>query len=234
MFPNIRLLIAATIAPVVALGCGFGVFAAFRVSHEPLMLMPIPVASAPLPPLIDNSVTQPLAFATEPFERRFQIGEQQQGGEALDALTRILARHESAAGPDRPAATEAKEPASIEARAELPASPAAPPASNAEAPAMSSSAATIEPEPTAPAEAPSMAAVTPEAEPIKPEIEAAPATVTRPEESKTEGAAPKPAQEHAAKKHRTRRTATAAEQYDANRAREQWPNRWASEARRRD
>jgi hypothetical protein len=240
MFPNIRLLIAAAMASVVALGCGFGVFAAFRVSHEPLMLMPIPVASAPLPPLIDNTVTQPLAFAAEPFKRRFLIGEQQHG-EALEALTRMLARHESAAGPDRPAAIDAKEPASIEARAESPASPAAQPAeatapktaapvptgdvpiaslatplavSNAESPAMSSSAATVEPAPTAPAEAPSMAAVTPEAEPIKPEIEAAPATVTKAAVGeKTEGTPP--AQAHAAKKHRTRRTARAADQSDA-------------------
>jgi hypothetical protein len=225
------------------LGCGFGVFAAFRVSHEPLMLMPIPVASAPLPPLIDNTVTQPLAFAAEPFERRFQIGEQQHGGEALEALTRILARHENAAGPDRPAAIETKERASIEAPAELSAaSPAAQPAeatapkaaatvptgdvpiaslatppaaSDAESPAISSSAATAEPAPAAPAEAPSMAAVTPEAEPIKPEVEAAPVSVTNPpaEQSKGEGAPP--AQAHAAKKHRTRRTARAADQSDA-------------------
>ncbi len=36
MFPNVRLLIAAVVASVVALSCGFGLFAAFRVNHEPL------------------------------------------------------------------------------------------------------------------------------------------------------------------------------------------------------
>ena len=36
MFPNVRLMIAAVFASVVVLTCGFGVFAAFRVSHEPL------------------------------------------------------------------------------------------------------------------------------------------------------------------------------------------------------
>jgi hypothetical protein len=36
MFPNVRLMIAAVLASVVVLTCGFGIFAAFRVSHEPL------------------------------------------------------------------------------------------------------------------------------------------------------------------------------------------------------
>ena len=36
MFPNVRLLIAAVVASVVALSCGFALFAAFRVNHEPL------------------------------------------------------------------------------------------------------------------------------------------------------------------------------------------------------
>src|ERR1700734_1806344 len=36
MFPNVRLMIAAVVASVVALICGFALFAAFRVNHEPL------------------------------------------------------------------------------------------------------------------------------------------------------------------------------------------------------
>ena len=40
MFPNVRLMIAATWASVVVLICGFGMFAAFRVSHEPLVRLP--------------------------------------------------------------------------------------------------------------------------------------------------------------------------------------------------
>ena len=36
MFPNVRLLIVALVASVVALSCGFALFAAFRVNHEPL------------------------------------------------------------------------------------------------------------------------------------------------------------------------------------------------------
>src|SRR6202030_422948 len=49
MFPNVRLLIAAVVASVVALSCGFAVFAVFRVSHEPLSRLaggagPLPLA----------------------------------------------------------------------------------------------------------------------------------------------------------------------------------------------
>jgi len=41
MFPNVRLLIGAFVASVVALSCGFGLFAAFRVNHEPLSQLPV-------------------------------------------------------------------------------------------------------------------------------------------------------------------------------------------------
>ena len=40
MFPNIRLMVGALFASVVALTCGFGLFAAFRVNHEPLSRLP--------------------------------------------------------------------------------------------------------------------------------------------------------------------------------------------------
>jgi hypothetical protein len=46
MFPNVRLLIAAVVASVVALSCGFAVFAVFRVNHEPLSRLA--AGSAPL------------------------------------------------------------------------------------------------------------------------------------------------------------------------------------------
>ncbi len=53
MFPNIRLMIAAMVASIVALSCGFGVFAAFRVNHEPLVRLP-PV-TAPLQLIAGNT-----------------------------------------------------------------------------------------------------------------------------------------------------------------------------------
>jgi len=69
MFPNIRLMIAAMVASIVALSCGFGVFAAFRVNHEPLVRLP-PV-TAPLQLIAGNTASVAVA-AAEPFDRRVQ------------------------------------------------------------------------------------------------------------------------------------------------------------------
>jgi hypothetical protein len=44
MFPNVRLLIAAMLASILVLICGFGVFAAFRVSREPIAHLPATMA----------------------------------------------------------------------------------------------------------------------------------------------------------------------------------------------
>ncbi len=72
MFPNVRLVIAATVASVVALICGFGLFAAFRVSHEPLVRLP--PAVAPIQLVADNAARlSTTVAAAEPFDRRFQI-----------------------------------------------------------------------------------------------------------------------------------------------------------------
>ena len=74
MFPDARLLIAAIIASVVALSCGFGMFAAFRVNHEPLARLPS--ATAPLQLLASNSASLPLAVAAiESFDRRLPTGD---------------------------------------------------------------------------------------------------------------------------------------------------------------
>jgi hypothetical protein len=40
MFPNMRLFLGALLASIVVLCCGFGVFAAFRVNHDPLSRLP--------------------------------------------------------------------------------------------------------------------------------------------------------------------------------------------------
>jgi hypothetical protein len=72
MFPDVRLLIAATLASVLALVCGFGLFAAFRVSHDPLTRLP--PATAALQLATDKSARLPMTFAlTESFDRRFHI-----------------------------------------------------------------------------------------------------------------------------------------------------------------
>ncbi len=107
MFPNIRLMIAAMVASIVALSCGFGVFAAFRVNHEPLVRLP-PV-TAPLQLIAGNSAAVAVA-AAELFDRRFQTSPPQRA---------------SAAVPDRGAA-EAEEPAAAVAATESAVGPAAP------------------------------------------------------------------------------------------------------------
>src|SRR5271166_2177013 len=52
MLPNVRLLIAAMLASVLVLICGFGVFAAFRVSRDPIAHLP--VAAPPLQLIAEN------------------------------------------------------------------------------------------------------------------------------------------------------------------------------------
>lgn len=105
MFPSLRLMIAATFASIVALICGFGMFAAFRVSHEPLARLPPATAAPPL--RIDSAVTLSVT-AAEPFAHRFQIGAPGDGGGLSSSLS-VLAY--SAAPPTEQPATKAVEPA---------------------------------------------------------------------------------------------------------------------------
>jgi hypothetical protein len=74
MFPNVRLLLAAMFASVIALSCGFAVLAAFRVDHEPLA--GIRPAAAPLQLLADNTSPTNVTIAWgEPFGSRFRVEE---------------------------------------------------------------------------------------------------------------------------------------------------------------
>ncbi len=69
MFPNVRLMIAATLASVVALVCGFGIFAVFRVSHEPFVRSPTITASLQL--VADNAAYSSAGFTSGVrFDRR--------------------------------------------------------------------------------------------------------------------------------------------------------------------
>jgi hypothetical protein len=78
MLPNVRLMIAATFTSVVVLIFGFGVFAALRVSHQPLERS---ASAAPLLLIAANAATSVAnVAAAEPFERRFQIDEPAGGG----------------------------------------------------------------------------------------------------------------------------------------------------------
>jgi hypothetical protein len=93
MFPNVRLQIVALFVSVVALSFGFGVFAAFRVNHEPLSQMP--AAGAPLQLTAANA--EPSNTTTPwgaPFGSRFWLSETQIHGAAdLPPLTPVV-RHD--------------------------------------------------------------------------------------------------------------------------------------------
>jgi hypothetical protein len=66
MLPNVRLMIAATLTAVIVLICGFGLFAAMRVSHEPFERMPTAAAPLQLPAARLEEIA-----AAEPFDYRF-------------------------------------------------------------------------------------------------------------------------------------------------------------------
>jgi hypothetical protein len=99
MFPNVRLQIVALFVSVVALSFGFGVFAAFRVNHEPLDQLP--ASAAPLQLFAENaapsSTITPSGTTTSwgaPFGSRFWLSETQIHGAAdLPPLTPVV-RHD--------------------------------------------------------------------------------------------------------------------------------------------
>jgi hypothetical protein len=118
MFPNVRLMIAAVFASIVALICGFGIFAALRVSHEPLVRLP--PATAPLQLVADNAAKSSVAFAPgEPFNGRFQIGNPPSAVAAKDSPYKPD-RHDEAepapgavTAPPEPGTAEAEETTSV-------------------------------------------------------------------------------------------------------------------------
>jgi hypothetical protein len=104
MFPNVRLMIAATLASVVALTCGFGMFAVFRVSHDPFVRLP--AATAPLRLVADNAAKSSAGFASgEPFDRRFQVKAPPNAAAAANASA---AAAEPRAAPETAPATPAQ------------------------------------------------------------------------------------------------------------------------------
>lgn len=234
MFPNVRLMIAALVASVVALSCGFGVFAAFRVNHEPLVRLP--PAAAPLQLLAGNTASV-VAAAAEPFDHRFQIMPPQSAAPATDSPTPERddrdgvesAPAASAVLPER-AAASAEEPAAVASSTEtavVAAAPAVPattaPMANAVAPTADDHALGVtEPAPvdaaSLPQETPAAAVLAPPTElalPVeqtKPDSELAPASIIK----AAEDAAHKPDRKAAVS--RTRRTRVVAGGY-----RTRWP-----------
>ena len=113
MFPNVRLLIVAMFASIIALSCGLGVFAAFRVNHDPLSR--VPPVTAPLQLVTDNTAPPTVTIAPgTPFGSRLRFGEAQIGSAAADAPALRFDRREgieppslSTVGPEPEPTTDA-------------------------------------------------------------------------------------------------------------------------------
>jgi hypothetical protein len=117
MFPDFRLMIAAVLGSVVALMCGFGVFAAFRVNHEPLARLPS--ATAPLQLVVGNAAPLPLAIAAAPPTALTMIDapirNDDAGGTAAPPAPAVVPEPQTAAAEPEPAAPQAPEPRTAEA-----------------------------------------------------------------------------------------------------------------------
>ncbi len=77
MFPNVRMMIVAMLASVVAVICAMGMFAAFGVNHEPFAQLPSD--RPPLQLVFDHTVPAADGRAL-PFGVRFQIDAASAGG----------------------------------------------------------------------------------------------------------------------------------------------------------
>ena len=69
MFPNVRLLVVAVLAAIAGIGCGLGLFATFRVNHEPLARFA--EGSSPLQLAFDNRALG--SDARAPLEARLPV-----------------------------------------------------------------------------------------------------------------------------------------------------------------
>jgi hypothetical protein len=114
MFPNVRLLIGAVFASVVALSCGFGLFAAFRVNHEPLNRLP--TGATPLQLVANDTAPRSVVIAVEEtFGARFQTSEAQIASVAVALPPLKLDRRDDADPPQAVAAIAPEAPPPIDA-----------------------------------------------------------------------------------------------------------------------
>ena len=204
MFPKVRLLIAAVVASVVALSCGFGLFATFRVNHEPLSRLA--TGAAPLQLAAGNPIPSAMPPASaDSFGNRFPPNQ----GDITGASTE--------ATPPQPAHDDSVEPPSISTAATAPDTNAAepePPAPEqpavAQAPEPKQDEAAVtpsEPPASGPPPAPSDTAVAqPPAEQAAPTERANQETnpETKPDTATTAAAEPPPAEIHHKPAHRHR------------------------------
>jgi hypothetical protein len=138
MFPNVRLMIVAIMASILGMSCGLGVFAVFRVNHDPFVRLPS--ATPPLqfafssatPVTFKNSAVNDSAvpdLAVASFGVRFEMSLPQTAGTAepppvaaaLEAAAAPVASPASDADPETPRSVAAIEPGSA---AQTPIAPA--------------------------------------------------------------------------------------------------------------
>jgi hypothetical protein len=105
MLPSLRLLIAAMLATVVVLMCGFGVFATFRISHDPIAHLP--AAAAPSQLFADTeAAVSTVAAAGEGVSQHFEF-DVATGASGQPAPEAPIAEQDAAAefaGDERPVA----------------------------------------------------------------------------------------------------------------------------------
>jgi outer membrane biosynthesis protein TonB len=152
MFPNVRLMIAAVAASVLALCCGFAMFAAFRVNHEPISRLA--AGNAPLQLAADSTAPSAATLpAGQPFGARFELIQAQPAAAPAQAAAVVQ---------DLATAPDAKQ---DDAAVPPPEPPAAVAATTTTDTAAIEPAPTPEPEQAAPAEQAASAEQTPPAEP---------------------------------------------------------------------
>jgi hypothetical protein len=174
MFPNVRLLIAAMVASVVALSCGFAMFAAFRVNHEPLSRLangaaPLQLAAGNPTPLI----AMPVPAGS--FGNRVPLNQADSAGASPEATPRQSDHDDSVEPPSAVASTTAPETGAAE-----PAQSAQAPAAEPDAKPDEVAVAPNEPPPAPPSEPAPVATETAVTEP--PAEQAAPAKPAAPTE----------------------------------------------------
>jgi hypothetical protein len=220
MFPNVRLLIAAVVASVVALSCGFAMFAAFRVNHEPLSRLA--VGAAPLQLAAGNpmpGVAMPMP--ADSFGNRFPLDEADSAGTSTEVTLRQPGHDDGVEPPSAVASTTATAPATDTGKPAQPAPVAQAPAAVPDAKPDEVAVTPSESPPAAPSEpapaATETAATEPPAEPAAPAEQAAPTaqasqesnTDNKPDTAATTAAEPPAPEAHPKAAHRHRVAAKA-------------------------
>jgi hypothetical protein len=207
MFPNVRLLIAAVVASIVALSCGFALFATFRVNHEPLSRLATGAATLQLAAGNPIPSAAPPASA-ESFGNRFPPNQGDVTGASTEATPPQPEHDDSVEPPSTSTAATAPDTNAAEPEQPAPEQPAV-----AQAPEPKQDEAAVTPIELPPASEPSpapsdTAAAQPPVEQAPPAEQAAPTEQanqeTKPDTATTAAAEPPPAEVHHKPAHRHR------------------------------